>query len=185
MNIPEPPSPETSRIIVIGCTACGKTTFAASLADHLQVSHIEIDALYWLPGWKHVTEGELRSRINALMRSNGWVLDGNYSKVRDISWGQAQAIVWLDYPFLTIFWRLLIRTLRRTLSHETLWGTNVESFWNQFKFWSGDSLFSWQIKSYRQHKRQYPALFARPEYAHLKVYHFLHPFQAEAWLKSL
>ena len=172
------------RILVLGSTGSGKTTMAAALAERLHVPHVEIDALHWLPDWEHLSDEELCARIEAATRTDGWVLDGNYGKARDVSWPRAQAAVWLDYPFLTVFWRLLRRTLKRTLTREVLWGTNVERFWNQFRFWSDDSLFAWMIKTYGRRRRQYPALFAQPEYVHLKVYRFTKPAQADAWLNS-
>ncbi len=184
MDAPNPLLPDLRRIVVLGVTGSGKSTMAAALADRLHVPHVEIDALHWLPGWEHVPDEELRLRIDAATRSDGWVLDGNYGFARDVSWPRAQAVVWLDYPFLTVFWRLLRRTLKRTLTHEVLWGTNVERFWGQFKLWSDDSLFVWLFKTYGRRRRQYPALFVQPEYTHLKVYHFAKPAQADGWLEQ-
>jgi len=55
-----------------------------------------------------------------------WVIDGDYSDVRDIVWSRADTLVWLDLPFLTIFYRILWRTLRRVVTREKLWNNNVE-----------------------------------------------------------
>ena len=67
------------------------------------------------------------------MRAPGWVLAGNYSKLRDIIWPRAESIIWLDYPFLLVFERLLSRTKRRWWRKELLWGTNSERLLSQFK----------------------------------------------------
>lgn len=156
---------------------------AAALAKRLGLPHVEIDALHWLPNWEHLSDEDLRRRIEAATRPDGWVLDGNYGVARDASWPRAQAVVWLDFPFWTIFWRLLRRTFKRTVTGEILWGTNTERFWAQFL--SSDSLFVWLLKTYWRRKRQVPALFAKPEYAHLKVYHFRKPSEADGWLNPL
>ena len=50
-----------------------------------------------------------------------WVIDGNYSAVRDIVWDRAEAVVWLDFPLRTVLWRYAIRTRRRIRTGEELW----------------------------------------------------------------
>ncbi|MBN2387920.1 MAG: AAA family ATPase [Anaerolineales bacterium] len=185
MDTPSPLAPDIRRIVVIGATGSGKTTMAAALAGRLGAQHIEIDALHWGPNWTHCSDEALLQRLDAATRSDGWVMDGNYGITRPVTWPRAQAVVWLDYPFWTIFRQLFFRTLRRAWTREVLWNNNVEPFWIHFKLWSKDSLFAWLFMTYRRRKRQYPALFARPEYAHLKVYRFKKPRQANDWLASI
>ena len=47
-----------------------------------------------------------------------WAVDGNYSAVRDIVWGRADTLVWLDYPFPVVMRQLTRRTLKRGLGRE-------------------------------------------------------------------
>lgn len=42
---------DLSRVCVVGTTCSGKPTFAQDLAQALEVSHIELDALYWTENW--------------------------------------------------------------------------------------------------------------------------------------
>ncbi len=171
------------RIAVVGVTGSGKTTLAIALAARLHVPHIEIDALHWLPGWEHVSDEELRRRVEAATRGPGWVTDGNYSVVRDLVWERAQAVVWLDYPLAVILWRLWRRTWQRVLSKETLWGSNTERFWTQFL--SRDSLFLWALRTFKRRRQTYTAMIACPEYAHLLIYRFRRPAETQAWLDAL
>ncbi|MEZ0397033.1 MAG: AAA family ATPase [Anaerolineales bacterium] len=173
------------RVVVVGATGCGKSTLAENLAQRLGLDYIELDALYWKPGWVGSAEEEFRAKVEAATRSLGWALAGNYRVVRDIVWPRAEAVIWLDYPFLLILGRLLGRIWLRWRRKELLWGTNYEPLWVHFKFWSDDSLVKWLFKTYWRRKREYPALFARPEYAHLKVLHFKKPGEMEAWFETL
>jgi adenylate kinase family enzyme len=172
------------RILVVGATASGKSLLAEKLAQRLGLVYIEMDALYWKPGWVESNDEEFRARVEAATCFPGWVLAGNYGKVRDIVWPRAEALIWLDYPFLLVLGRLWNRTWRRWRTKELLWGTNYEQLFPQFKLWSKESLFNWLVQSYGRHKRQYPQLFARPEYSHIQVYRFKQPGDTEDWLSQ-
>ena len=173
------------RIVVVGTTGSGKTTVAGRLAGCLHIPHIELDALHWEANWSHVTDEELRKRIDAATRLDAWVVDGNYGVTRNITWPRAQAVIWLDYPLWTVFWQLWRRILKRWWTKELLWGNNREHLLVHFKLWSDDSLIKWLFKTYWRRKRDYPHLFARPEYAHLKVIQLRRPKETETWFNSL
>jgi adenylate kinase family enzyme len=173
------------RVVVVGATGCGKSTLAERLAGRLDLAYIELDALYWQPGWVGTPDEEFRLKVGAAIQAPGWALAGNYSRVRDLVWERADAILWLDYPFLLVFDRLLRRTWQRWRRRELLWGTNVEPLWVHLKLWSKESLINWLFQTYWRRKREYPQLFALPENAHLKVLRFAHPRELESWFASL
>ena len=85
--------PELSRVCVIGSSCAGKTTFARRLAERLEVVHIELDAIFWLPGWQERPRDEFRSLIGAAVAGERWVADGNYSRVQDLIWARATTII--------------------------------------------------------------------------------------------
>ena len=170
------------RIVVVGSTSSGKSTVAARLAAQLGLDFIELDALHWEPNWTEASEGVLRERVEAATRVDGWVVAGNYHQVRDIIWPRAEVILWLDYSLPLIFGRLTWRTLKRGLTREELWNGNRESLLTHFKLWSPDSLFHWLFKTYWRRKREFPALFAEPAHAHLRVIRFGSPRETETWL---
>ncbi len=174
------------RIVIIGTTGSGKSMLAERLAAKLNLEFIELDALHWLPDWKHVTDEEFRNRVEKATRNDGWVVAGNYSIARDITWPRAEAVIWLDYSLWTIFWRLWRRTWSRWWTQELLWGTNYERLIPQFKIWSAeDSLFHWLFKTYWRRKREYPRLLDLPEHSHLMLFRFTTPQETEVWFRSL
>jgi adenylate kinase family enzyme len=175
----------SQKIVVVGTTSSGKSTLASQLAEKIGGDFIELDALHWEPNWVEAPNEVFRERVEAAIRSNRWVVAGNYSVVRNVVWQQAEAIIWLDYPFHIVFWRLLKRTIHRGITQEELWNGNRENFLWHLKLWSDESLFHWLFKTYWRRKREYPMLFSLPENTHLKIIQFKHPKETEKWLNTL
>lgn len=171
------------RIVVVGISGTGKTTLATRISERLGILHIEMDSLHWRRCWTEAPLEELRQRVTQAVQAPGWVLDGNYSKVRDLVWSKAVLLVWLDYPLSLTLWRLSLRTIRRIITRVELWDGNRETLWNAV--FTRDSLFRYAIGAYSRRRRQYPLLFASPEYSHLEVLRFRSPRQTEAWFSSL
>ena len=178
-----PPLPYT-RLIVIGATGAGKSTLAENLANKLGLEWIELDALHWLPGWQSRPLEDFRARTEQATQGPRWVIAGNYSSVRDLTWPRAELIIWLDYPLWTIFWRLWHRTWKRWWTRELLWGTNRENMLDHFKLWSKqDSLFAWLFATYWRRKREFPLLIAA--HPHLQLIHLRTPRETQQWFESL
>jgi adenylate kinase family enzyme len=173
------------RLVVIGVTGSGKSTLAETLAEKMGLDYVELDALHWRPNWTSAPDEEFRALIDQATSAPGWVVAGNYSLARDITWPRAEAVLWLDYSLWTVFWRLTIRIFRRWWTQEHLWGTNYENLWSHLRLWSQESLWHWLFKTYWRRKREYPRLFASPEYTHLKVLRFKTPKETQDWLTGL
>jgi adenylate kinase family enzyme len=171
------------RTAVVGTSGSGKTTLAHELARRLDIPHIELDALYWQPNWTPTPEDVFRERVGQALAGETWTVDGNYSRLRDIIWRRADTVVWLNYPLPVVLWRVTMRTLRRSLTGEVLWDTNRERLGEAF--FGRESIIWYSFKTYGRRKREYPALFARPENAHLHVVRLHSPGEARRWLESL
>jgi adenylate kinase family enzyme len=171
------------RVAVIGSSGSGKTTLARLLAGRLSVPHIELDAMFWLPNWQESDRSEFRSRVVAVLdEPGGWVLDGNYSSIRDAVLERADTIVWLDLPMRTCLWRVLRRELARARSREVLWGTNRET-WRRFA--RRDSLVWWVLTTHRRRRRETEERFEGIADAAVVVRRFRSTVAAEAWLASV
>lgn len=171
------------RIVVVGTSGSGKTTLALELAHRLALPHVELDALHWGPDWTEPPVELFRERIEAALRGGRWVADGNYGKVRDLVWGRAQMLVWLDYPLPLVMGRLVRRTLRRVFTREELWSGNRERLRDHL--FTRDSLWLWALQSHPRHRREYPTRFLQPEFCHLQVVRLRSPRAASAWVCAL
>ncbi len=172
------------RIIIIGTSGSGKSVLGEQAAQRLGVPFLELGALFWLPNWVQATQDEFRERVAVAIQQDDWVAGGNYRRVRDLVWGRADTLVWLDYPLRLTLWRLFRRTIQRIVTQEDLWGTGNRESWRK-QFMSRDSLFLWAISSHGRHRRDYADLLQYPEYSHLDVHHFMTPDEASQWLIHL
>ena len=112
-----------------------------------------------------------------------WVMDGNYSAVRDIVWGRATAVVWLNYPFRVVLWRCLRRTITRAITREELFSGNRESF--RMSFLSRDSIILWAVTSHRRVGKEYRRILGDGVFPHLRIIELRGPAEAEALVASL
>ena len=171
------------RLVVVGVTSSGKTTLASQLARQFALPHVELDALHWEPNWTPAPPDIFRERVTQALSGEAWVVDGNYSTVRELVWRHADTIIWLDYPLPLVLWRLARRTIWRITRQPELWNGNRETW--RGTFFKSDSLFFWALKTSQRYRTEYPEVFARPEYAHLAVTHLRSPHATQHWLASL
>jgi adenylate kinase family enzyme len=172
------------RIAVIGTSGSGKTTFSRRIATSIGAPHVELDGLFHEPNWTPAEPDVFRARVSAAIAAPSWVTDGNYSTVlRDLIWRSADVIVWLDYPFRIVIWRLFLRTMRRGVRREELWNGNHESL--REHFFTRQSLFLWAKNTHWKHRRDWPAALASPEMARVRLVRLRTPREAEVWLRRL
>ncbi|MGZ5956765.1 MAG: AAA family ATPase, partial [Caulobacteraceae bacterium] len=112
------------RVVVMGSTGSGKSTFARRLAQRTGAAHIEQDALNWDPGWTNLSQVDpekFRARVTGAIAAEAWTTCGNYSAVRDLFLARATHLVWLDYERAVIMYRVFRRSLTRAISGDELW----------------------------------------------------------------
>ena len=185
MHTPEPTTPPSilpmQRIYIIGLSGCGKTTLGRQLAQRFGLQHIEIDALNWGPGWRALPRDVLQEKVRVVTTSaQEWVIDGNYSAVREMLWQAADTIVWLDYPLWFILWRLWRRTWKHVTRRTELWNGNRETL--REAFFSRDSLFLYVIRVFRKRRRLYAQLFKESPNLHATYLRFRSAKELERWL---
>lgn len=171
-----------TNIVVIGPSCSGKSTLARWLAERHALRFVELDALFWEPGWKPATPAVFRQRVAGAVERDGWVVAGNYGVVRDIIWPRAGTIVWLDFPLGLVLRRMVGRTWRRWRSRELLWGTNRERFWVQFIPHPGRSLFAYAVWTHWRRRREFCALMSGSDFAHAEWVRLCSPEALEQWM---
>jgi len=177
------PLPIDPRVVVVGTSAAGKTTFARALATALQVPFVELDELHWSPGWREKSRSEFSRLVAEAAAGSMWVADGNYRTVRDILWPRANLVVWLNYGFALTLWRGFRRSVQRCFSGEVLWHGNRESLHRVFL--SRESILVWIITTHKRRRRQFSELRASAKYPNVVWVEFREPSEAQTWLAEV
>lgn len=150
----------TDRIVVIGSSGAGKSTVAHRLGEVLDSPVIEMDAVYHQPEWEPLELERFRARMQQLTAGERWVTDGNYGTVRDIVWGAADLIVWLDLPRWRVMSRVVRRTAARVATRRLLWNGNREVWRNVIEWDPYENILRWTWETFERRRRQYEVLAA-------------------------
>lgn len=173
------------RLMVIGTSGVGKTTFAMQFARRTGCARIELDAINWQPGWRDLQThdpDEFKRRTAEAAAGDAWVCDGNYTIVRPYVLPRATHLVWLDYSRPLIMRRVIWRSLSRAVTRKELYNGNRE---NAANWLNKDHPIRWAWDTFHRRRAEYEALFATPEYAHLSVFRLRHPREATDALAHL
>ncbi|HSV02663.1 MAG TPA: AAA family ATPase, partial [Phenylobacterium sp.] len=175
------------RIVVVGSSGSGKSTFARRLAAACDLKRIELDALNWGPNWLNRAADEpeeFQRRVDEATAGERWVTDGNYRLAIQRTLPKATHLVWLDYSRWVIMPRVIRRSFLRAVDRRELWpGTgNTE----QFRRWlDKDHPIRWAWDTYERRRRQYELMFADPGLDRLEKHRLGRPREAGQLISRL
>jgi adenylate kinase family enzyme len=142
------------RFSIVGTSGSGKSTLGRALAARLGVAFIELDSIRHQANWVELPDPEFRSRVAALVEGERWVVDGTYAVVRDLVWGRATTIVWLDLPRWQVMLQVIWRSIGRALTGTVLWNGNRER-WSMLL--TAEHPIRWAWRTYHERRRHYEA----------------------------
>jgi adenylate kinase family enzyme len=158
------------RVVVVGTSGSGKTTFATGLAAATGCPHVELDRINWRPNWYSLSESEPQHFVHLVdeaTRGPHWVVAGGYTLVRPMLWSRATDLVWLDLPRLLIMRQVIRRSLVRAASGRDVFPGCRE---NWTRMLTREHPIRWAWSTYHRRKQQFSGMLAEPAYAHLTVH---------------
>ena len=175
------------RVVVIGSSGSGKSTFARRLSEACDLARIELDALNWGPGWlnRSADEPETFDRlVDEAIAADRWVADGNYRAAMVRTLPRATHVVWLDFARSVVMRRVIWRSFIRAAEGRELWpGTGNRE---DFRRWlDKEHPVRWAWDTYDRRRAQYEALFADPRLERLAKHRLRKPREAERLIAKL
>ena len=136
--------------------------------------------MHWEADWREAPDDVMRERVERATGGETWVVDGNYSVVREIVWSRAEAVIWLDLPLRTVLWRYAARTQRRISSGQEIWPGTGNRERLSMHLLQRDGLFWWILSTYHRRRRELPNLLAANPQLH--AVRLRSSAEADAWL---
>lgn len=133
-----------NRIWVVGGFGCGKSTLSRALAKARRLPYVELDGVFWQPGWRPVDPAQFVAEVDRATRGPGWIVDGQYEQLRPLLLDRVDTIIVVDARRTTAQRRIVRRTVSRFRARERLWNGERESL---------RSVTTMLVQAWRQHPR--------------------------------
>lgn len=137
---------------------------------NLAFHSLKLDAVYHQPDWEPLNAEEFRRIVEDFTTQGGWIVDGNYSMARDITWGRADTVIFLDFHRLAVIAQIIPRTLRRAARKEELWNGNKETF-KYLLTRTDENILWWAWKTHAKNRERYKAALSDPKWSHIEFVH--------------
>ncbi len=85
------------RIMIVGCSGSGKSTFARKLHEKTGLPLYHLDNIWWNPDRTHITREEFDEKLSELVSRDSWIIDGDYSRTYEVRLAACDTIFFLDY----------------------------------------------------------------------------------------
>jgi adenylate kinase family enzyme len=152
-----PSKKDIKRVVVIGASGTGKSTLGRLLSASWDLPLCDLDDLSWLPGWIVRDRSEERADVEHVVAQEKWIVVGNYSRHRALTWPNAELIIWLDLPLHTCLWRGLRRALRHIWHRTPLCNGNYDSLGRLLR-WDNRSIMHWIFTTHSERRVRYQRL---------------------------
>jgi len=102
-----------NRIAIYGSPGSGKSTLAVQIGQILNIPYFHLDDLFHGPRWESLDDESFRRNILKIVKTDNWIIDGNYRKIRPLILSKATWGIILDLPAHLVIWRVIVRTAGR------------------------------------------------------------------------
>lgn len=89
------------RVIIIGNSGAGKSTFARRLRDLTGLPLHYLDRIWHRPDKTTITREEFDARLKAILQEEQWIIDGGYTRTLELRLAACDTVIFLDYPLET------------------------------------------------------------------------------------
>jgi adenylate kinase family enzyme len=124
------------KILVIGSSGAGKSTFSRRLGEKTGLKVIHLDVLYWKPNWTESPKDEWKETVENALEGDEWIMDGNYSGTMEMRIKSCDTVIFLDFPRVLCVYRILKRVVlyRKGKRPDMAEGCNEQFDW-EFTKW--------------------------------------------------
>ena len=86
------------KIIVIGSPGAGKSMFSRRLRDITSLPLYHLDMINHKPDRTTVSREEFDKQLSEILRTDKWIIDGNYQRTIELRLEQCDTVFLMDFP---------------------------------------------------------------------------------------
>lgn len=98
-----------NKVIIVGSSGAGKSTFAIQLQEKTNLPLFHLDKLFWKPGWILSSKEEQITIQKKVIEKEQWIIDGNYGDTLDLRITACDTIIFIDPPRTVCLYQVLKR----------------------------------------------------------------------------
>lgn len=117
-----------------------------------------------------------------ITRTDGWIVEGNFSKLADVVWHRADTLVWLDFPLPLIVYRIVRRSLRQLAGRDD--SAQARRLTWSTAFFSRRSLLRTAIRKYRTNRPRYARQVSETADLGVEIVRLRSPRDVQRWKKE-
>ena len=124
------------KILVIGSSGAGKSTFSRRLGKITGLPIIHLDVLHWKPNWTEPDKEEWEKTVAEALKGDRWIMDGNFSGTMEMRMRACDTIIFVDLPRALCVYRIWKRivTYHRETRPDMATGCDEKFDW-EFTKW--------------------------------------------------
>ena len=84
------------KIIVLGNSGSGKSTFTSILSKKLNINLLHLDPLVYKFSWDNPEFDEMEEKVNQMLNENSWIIDGNFLNNATKRFKECDCVFFLD-----------------------------------------------------------------------------------------
>lgn len=86
------------KLIIIGCSGSGKSTFAKQLHAKTGLPLFHLDNLWWKADRTHISREEFDEKLAEILAGDSWIIDGDFSRTYEVRFQACDTVIFLDFP---------------------------------------------------------------------------------------
>jgi len=100
------------KILVVGHSSSGKSTFAKRLAQHYQIPILHIDKVYFGPNWSRRDKDQVEHEVMDFMQQDQWLIDGLYRRYATDRFDACDQLFIFDFNRFKCLYGAIIRRIK-------------------------------------------------------------------------
>ena len=86
------------KIIVVGRSGTGKSTFSMKLREITNINVYHLDNIFWRADKSQVSRDEFDEKLKEILNKKEWIIDGDYSRTYEERFQSCDTIFFFDLP---------------------------------------------------------------------------------------